>query len=334
LFKGRTEKFRRNADLESLLAHINADLWPSERELIEQNSEKAMEFPVVLIMGPLRSGTTLFMQWLANTGIVGYPTNMLSRFYGAPIIGAKIQLLLADVKYSYRDELGEFIRQVKYVSENGKTKGVLAPNEFWYFWRRFLARPECDVWTNEELMESMDVKGLKAELVGMMDVFGKPFAAKGMLFNYNISFLDSVLDKVVFVQMLRDPLSNIRSVLGAREAQMGSRDAWYSFDIPEKSEILRLSPLEQAAAQVACINRAVSDGLAGVSGSRKLVVRYEEFCEGPAIVFGKLRQKINDQGGEVGPEYQGPDSFQVRRFSMEKEQASLAMKVYNNFMAR
>ena len=119
----------------------------------------------------------------------------------------------------------------RFKSENGKTKGVLAPNEFWYFWRRFLAEPERDVWNDDELWQSMDTQTMLAELSGMMDVFQKPFAAKGMLFNYNIAFLNSVFDKALFVQIKRNIVTNVASVLEARKRRFGSEDAWYSFKI-------------------------------------------------------------------------------------------------------
>ena len=221
--EGRTPGFARNMGLEALLKDINASLWISEQLALADL--QAPRFPLVFVMGPLRSGTTLFMQWLANSGLVAYPTNLLSRFYQAPIIGAKIQLLLTDPRYNFRDELGEFVQQAEYRSENGKTKGVLAPNEFWYFWRRFLAEPGRDAWTDEELRQSMDTRTMLAELAGMVEVFQKPFAAKGLLFNYNIPFLNSVLDKVVFVQIKRDPVTNVASVLEARKRQLGSEDA-------------------------------------------------------------------------------------------------------------
>jgi len=195
LLAHREGQFRRNELLEKLLIELNIDLQPSEQALIQNcQPNKGLPYHLILVMGPLRSGTTLFMQWLANkwlanTGLFAYPTNLLSRFYQAPIIGAKIQLLLTDPRFNFRDELGEFAQQAEYRSENGKTKGVLAPNEFWYFWRRFLAEPGRDVWTDAELRQSMDIRTMLAELAGMMQVFQKPFAAKGMLFNYNIPFI-------------------------------------------------------------------------------------------------------------------------------------------------
>jgi len=307
----RSLKFQRNILLESMLQGLNHDLNIAESMAMEPYCSKAMNYPLILVMGPLRSGTTLFTQWLANTGLVAYPTNLLSRFYQAPIIGAKIQLLLTDPKYNFRDELGEFAQQAVYQSENGKTKGVLAPNEFWYFWRRFLAESSRDVWSDDELRQSMDVQTMKAELIGMMDVFQKPFAAKGMLFNYNIPFLDSVLDKVVFVHIQRDIAANAESVLQARERQLGSREIWYSFDIPEKEALMKLSPEEQAVGQVNCINRAVAAGLQGVAEHRKLSVQYEDFCADPKSFYERLVQSLNIQGCKYDSHYNGKESFVV-----------------------
>lgn len=321
---GRTASFSRNTGLESLLKDINSNLWISEQMLVQQQG--GLQHPVILVMGPHRSGTTLFMQWLANTGLVAYPTNLLSRFYQAPIIGAKIQLLLTDPRFNFRDELGEFTQQAEYRSENGKTKGVLAPNEFWYFWRRFLAEPGRDVWTDEELRQTMDTRTMLAELGGMMEVFQKPFAAKGMLFNYNIPFLDSVLDKVLFVQIKRDPVTNVASVLEARKRQLGDEAAWYSFKIPEYEQLQGLDPVMQSAGQVQCINRAVTRGLEKVDDSRKLVVQYEDFCAAPERLFEQLVSRIGLP--ETG--YTGPASFKVTRETevpnrTRIEQALLAM---------
>ncbi|MFJ2458775.1 sulfotransferase [Pseudomonas neuropathica] len=305
----RTSKFRRNELLEKLLSELNTDLQPSEKVLVRQQTPDRNPYPLILIMGPLRSGTTLFTQWLANTGLVAYPTNMLSRFYQAPIIGAKVQLLLTNPRFDFRGELSEFAQQAEYRSENGKTKGVLAPNEFWYFWRRFLADPGRDVWSDEELQQSMDVQTMLGELSGMMEVFQKPFAAKGMLFNYNIPFLDSVLKNVLFVHIVRNEVSNAESVLEARKRQLGDEKEWYSFDIPEKEQLMHLSPFEQAIGQVRAINQAVEAGLSNVADARKMVVQYEDFCNDPEKYFEELTSKLKITGAQ----YMGNTKFEVTR---------------------
>lgn len=304
----RTPDFRRNELLEELMGNLGADLRPAEDRLVLDYAGKTMPYPIVLVMGPLRSGTTLFMQWLADTGLVAYPSNLLSRFYQTPIIGAKIQLLLTDPRYNFRNELGEFLSRAEYASENGKTRGALAPNEFWYFWRRFLADPARDVWPDEELRNSMDTYTMLAELAGMMDVFQKPFAAKGMLFNYNIPFLDSIFDKALFVQIKRDPAANVASILEARKRQLGSEAAWYSFRIPEYPELENLDAVNQAAGQLYYIDKAVSAGMSAIPESRKMLIRYEDFCVEPHAVFGRLLAKL---GLDPNIAYAGPKCFHI-----------------------
>lgn len=322
----RTKAFSRNKLLENLLAELNADLMASE-EILSAQQDSYFPYPLILVMGPLRSGTTLFMQWLANTGLVAYPTNLLSRFYQAPIIGAKIQLLLTDPRFNFRDELGEFAQQAEYCSDNGKTKGVLAPNEFWYFWRRFLAEPGRDVWTDEELKQSMDTRTMLAELAGMMKVFEKPFAAKGMLFNYNIPFLNAIFDKVLFVHVRRDIITNVASVLDARKRQLGSEASWYSFKIPEYNELKSLNPVSQATGQVHYINKAIEVGLEAVLESRKLVVEYEVFCKSPERVFAQLKEKAAFPSHS---RYQGPENYSLSR-EANSELRDLVLKALDRF---
>lgn len=312
LSDARMPGFRRNELLEELMGELGADLRPAEDRLAASHAGKPMPYPIVLVMGPLRSGTTLFMQWLANTGLAAYPTNLLSRFYHAPIIGAKIQLLLTDPRYNFRNELGEFLGQVDHASENGKTEGVLAQNEFWYFWRRFLAEPARDIWSDEELRNSMDSHTMLAELTGVMEVFKKPFAAKGMLFNYNIPFLDTIFDKALFVQIKREPLANVASILEARKRQLGSEAAWYSFRIPEYPELEAMDAVSQAAGQLYYIDKAVSRGMSTVTEDRKLIVRYEDLCSQPHEVFERLLEKLGF-GGDLP--YTGPEYFRMPRLA-------------------
>lgn len=324
----RTREFRRNTQLEKLLFQVNDDLDCAERNQRDNFRGKEMQFPLLFVMGPLRSGTTLFMQWLADTGLVAYPTNLLSRFYQAPIIGAKIQLLLTDRRYSFRDELGEFLQRNDYISENGKTTGALSPNEFWYFWRRFLMESSRDVWSDEELSKTLDVETLRAELIGIMDVFQKPFAAKGMLFNYNIPFFNSIIDNALFIQITRDPVANVASILDARKRQMGSENKWYSFKIPEYHMLQEMDAATQSAGQLYYINSAIAEGMKTVGTGRKLLVHYEDFCEDPGRVYAELIEKLNLTVRDTT--YHGPGHFNITR-NVAQERKVLIKKALSQF---
>lgn len=312
----RTKTFRRNPTLEEFLTEINDNMYEAEIKLLV---EKEPEFPIVFIMGPLRSGSTLISQWMANSGVIAYPTNLMSRFYKAPIMGAKIQMLLTDEQYNFRNEIKDFTSGVDFSSENGKTKGALAPNEFWYFWKKFLPDTELDYWNNEELFEKADIKTMLSEFAGITDVFQKPFALKGMNLNYNIAFLNKVFDKAIFIHSKRDALTNIASVLKARERQLGSIDKWYSFKMPEYTELIKLNPYEQAAGQVHFINQAVENGLKDVPEHKKITINYEDFCSDPKYFYDELVEKLNIQGYSTEEPYSGEKSFSLTRKEITDE---------------
>ena len=305
----REQAFKRNANLEGLLYTLNNLLVCSEEAALEHYSSEHEDYPIVFVMGPHRSGTTLFTQWLANSGAVAYPTNLLSRFYGAPVMGAQIQLLLTDPRFNFRNEILDFNSSISFESENGKTNGALAPNEFWYFWRRFLPFGELEWLSDEELFRVVDRGKLVAELTTMTRVFGKPFALKSMILNYNIPFLDVIFKKALFIQIKRDPVTNVASILEARKRQFGSENEWYSFKIPEYLQLKDLDPITQSAGQLHYINKAVTQGMAAVDEPRKLVVQYEDFCQDPQQVFEQLVGKLNLNNSN----YSGPEQFKVTR---------------------
>ncbi len=309
--KKRAATFRRNAQLENMLGSLNGMLACAEEQLLEKSSVLGPDYPVIFIMGPLRSGTTLFTQWLANSNVIAYPSNLLSRFYGAPVIGAQIQLLLTDPRFNFRNEILDFNNPIFFESDNGKTRGALAPNEFWYFWRRFLPFHKLDWLPDKELFRVVDQEKLVSELTTLTRVFGKPFALKSMILNYNIPFLNAIFKKAIFIQIKRDPVTNVASILDARKRQLGSEKEWYSFKIPEYPQLKDLDPVTQSAGQLHYINSAVTKGMATVDESRKLVILYEEFCKNPHKIFDALMMKL----GVSEPDniYCGPEHFKQSR---------------------
>lgn len=305
--ENRTEKYTRVSALEELLLDLNTNLKSANDQYLKGASERHSK---IFLVGPHRSGSTLFMQWLANTGMVANPTNLLSRFFGAPLVGAKIQQLLTDSRFNFRNEILDFNSDINFSSDNGKTKGALAPNEFWYFWRRFLPFEELDYMPADELRQKADLAGLRDELNTLANIFEKPFALKAMILNQNIPELAEQFDKPLFIWIRRDPIFNIQSALEARKRQYGDIRTWYSFKIKEYPELKNLSPLESVAGQIAAINRAVEHGISGLPESQKLVVQYEDFCQRPEHYYNEITRRLVEQGGGLSVrEYSGEMEF-------------------------
>jgi hypothetical protein len=294
----RRPRHERDPRLETLLAEINGILEGPERGILEQYD--APRYPVICIVGCARSGTTLMLQLLAGSGAFAYPTNILSRFYAAPYIGAKIQNMLT--QHDFRGEIFDFKPEAAFASELGKTQGALAPNEFWYFWRRFFHFGEIQRLSSHELRRA-DSRTFLRELAAMENAFGKPVALKAMIMNWNLEYLDSILDRAIFVFVKRQPVFNIQSLLEARENYYGNLRGWYSFKPPEYRLLYDRSPIEQVAGQVFFTNKAIEDGLKRIDPGKQLVVEYEAFCKNPQRTYRQLIKKIRAQG------FSGPVSF-------------------------
>jgi len=329
---GRTKQYEKNPKLETLLAEINSLLHPVEEQLSSQFQQP--QNPVILIVGGPRAGTTLMMQWLAASGAFSYPSNLLSRFYGAPCIGAKIQLLLTSEEYDFKGEFKDFKERISFSSDLGKTQGVLSPNDFWYFWRRFIPNKTPRYLTNEEL-EQVDGKGLVAEVAAIESVFQKPFAMKAMILEQNIPFLSSLFNKVLFIHIKRHPFFNIQSLLESREKFFGDRRKWYSIKPKEYSWLKNLDPIEQVAGQVYFKNLAIDEGLAKISENRYVTITYDEFCKNPKRLWQELTQKLKTQGCNIPSVYDGPDSFvPADKVRLKDEEVEKIVKAYKKFSGK
>ncbi len=319
---GRTAGYQRNEKLEHILKELNTLLHRAEAETVQQFHRP--QYPVLLVVGGPRTGSTVMMQWIARLGVFAYPTNLLSRFYGAPYIGAKIQLMLTHPDYNYKDEILDFSGDFAYESDLGKTRGALAPNDFWYFWRRFIPNREPRYLEPEELHQ-IDMTNFLKELAALEHVFQQPWAMKGMILEQNLSFLHQACPCFLFLEITRHPFYNIQSLLESREKFFGTRNRWYSIKPREYAWLKDLpDPIMQVAGQVYYKNEALRREMEQVDAVHRLQIRYEDFCAHPEQVYHALREKMAQLGFTMPAEYRGPQQFpsanKVRLIPVEVEQ--------------
>jgi hypothetical protein len=306
----RSPNFRRNTNLETLLSEINDLLAGAERQALQSYSKP--QKPVVLIVGAPRSGTTLLLQWLAQSGYFAYPSNLISRFFRAPYIGARIQQMMFDPKYAFRNEMTPLagITDSLFRSELGKTEGPLAPNEFWYFWRRFFQFNDRDYLTEKEL-QKIDMPTFLRELAAVEDVWQKPLAMKGMIINLHIPFIADHFGRVLFIHLRRHPFYNIQSLIQTRKKYFGDTNCWYSFKPPQFPDLKNKPAAHQVAGQIYYLNRLVEEGFSALDKKQVLQVDYESFCSKPEKWWRKIMKKMSALGEKSDSPYHGPQQFKV-----------------------
>ncbi|MBK8338981.1 MAG: sulfotransferase [Flavobacteriales bacterium] len=303
----RQEVFKRNERLEDLLNELNGVLGGAESRM---DLPKEPRFPVVFVIGAPRSGTTLLMQWLAATGLFAVPSNLLSRFYGTPYLGGRIQRLLTDPAFNYKDELGDPEQQaVAYESHIGKTKGMLQPNEFWYFWRRFIPNVDPE-WITPEQEARIDTAGFRAGVAAIEAAFDRPLATKGIILQYNLAALQRIFPKVLFIHTHRHPFFNIQSLLKARQQYFGEERTWFSVKPKEYQQLKDLDPVQQVAGQVYHTQVGIEVELAGMPRNA-LSIAHEDFCSDPAAFYARLKERLAALGHQIPETYTGPARFGV-----------------------
>ena len=305
----RSKVFQRNSGLEGLLAELNGVLGPAEEAITDLPDDPP--YPTIVVIGAPRSGTTLLMQWLAASGHFAYPSNLLSRFYKAPYLGARIQQLIGDPRFNYKDELGDMAAYgLPYTSDVGKTKGALQPNEFWYFWRRFIPNADPD-WITPEQEALIDGAGFRRGIAHIQHAFDRPFATKGIILQYNLEALRRALGKVIFVHTRRHPFHNIQSLLQARQNYHGDVNTWFSVKPREFEWLQHRDPVTQVAGQVHFTQVGIEAELAAMDPKYSISIDHGDFCSDPRAFHATLRRKLALWGYDLPEAYSGPERFDV-----------------------
>lgn len=297
----RTKSHRRNDKLLAALGGVNRVLGVAERTL----PARRPAFPIVVVVGVPRSGTTLLTQWIAQSGHFCYPTNFLSRFYQAPTIGGMIQRMLFEREMQFKDEFADIIaaRHTNFSSDLGKTQGALSPHEFWFFWRRFFRFP--DVPSSEKVFARSARFGEFAVACGKIQhVFRKPFLLKGLIMWPYLATFANQCPRVKIVYIYRNAEANIASLLKARKCYFGNQSTWYSFKPRQFARLKNLNATRQVVGQYRLINESIRAALDRIPADRKLTVEYDDFCRNPAKTYRRLAHMCG-----IPKRYTGPSSF-------------------------
>ncbi len=271
----RNEKFRKNTSLEDLLKSINKTILNKNTESNYTNNP-----PVYFIIGAPRSGTTLLFQSLSNTKSFSYPSNFISRFYNNPAFGLQVQELLTNKDYHFQNEFSDvnFSSEIDFKSSIGKTNGILSPNEFWYFWRRFFDEENLQY----ELKINKDTLiQLTSELSNWYSILEKPLLFKGLLFNEYIDSIKNIIPEAKFIFIRRDLHDNSKSLLNTRKTFFGDTSRWYSFKTTNYDQIKDRPAEEQVVLQINQINNSIEKQLNNLPNTDYFQVSYEEYCKNP-----------------------------------------------------
>ena len=308
----------KDAHVETVLAGVNDVLAPLESKLVSKFGHP--QYPVILIAGPPRSGTTLVMQLVTACFNVGYISNLTARFWKAPYIGA---LLAQELRRRQAPQSPNF------TSELGATYGYEGPHEFGFFWQRWFPYNETHQ-TSPEDLKKIDFGLFCQELAAVESVFGAPLAFKNpIVFSLNMQFLAEVLPSAVFVVCRREPIYIAQSLLLSRVKYHGQKDTWFSVKPKEYTWLKNLPYPEQIAGQIYYTEKRIKDSLPSIALHRYLTIEYETLCKDPMREMEHVRELIERNGyklestGYVPKRFESTDIQRVDDEEFERLRAAL-----------
>lgn len=218
------------------------------------------------IVGLPRSGTTILLQLLARTGLVGYPSNVMAHYWRVPVVGAKLHRQLAQSHPT-----------VSFRSLAGRTREPLDPHEFGYFWRDALGHSEN---TLQPDRKGWEWSALQDALDAICEAFDAPTVHKNFLALHHAPEMRRHLERSKFLVVSRKPKDVATSLWSVRQR----------IDVPDE-EVFGIDPgvsgqgdlVDRIVRQVAALEGARADLVEGACGD-VLVVNYDDLCEAPRRV--------------------------------------------------
>lgn len=258
--------------LTQLVKPLDYCLKVAERSLLAQESKS--DLPLLLIVGPPRSGTSLLHQVLASCLDVSYFTNFNAMFRRSPLAAAKY--------FPNRLDPGPVTGENLY----GNTSGFRGVNDAFHVWNRYLGKERYDAMSE---LDSSTAREMCQFFKVWTDITSKPLLNKN---NRNLActtLLSELLPTAHFIAVRREPIYVAQSLLKAREWVQGSRNiGWGLNSVDSSPSGSQMDDVEAVCRQVAANESLLIRQREQVSSERWTEVSYESFCENPQAIARKI----------------------------------------------
>ncbi len=319
--RGLTQSDGKDLGAEAELAQLNALLAPVEAGMAAGLTSP--QRPIVFVLGPPRSGSTLVSQILSATRSFGVTTNFVARFWRAPSLGIRLEraLAFASADTSFR-------------SVRGRTVGVGEPHEFGYYWSSWFDLGQDTHALSPDLLAKIDISGLKQSLASMEHAAGKPLMFKNNTwFTFQASWLARHLPGSVFVACTRDPFFVAQSIYAQRRT-LGELSRWWSMRPSTYPQLVDLAPLEQVAAQAVDIQNEMEAALQGIPEARVVYADYRRVCDDPRGLVDEILCACTRLGDTAQPSGDIPETFSATdRIILPPHEAEDLQRLVNERLA-
>ncbi|MCW2950673.1 MAG: hypothetical protein JWN41_1686 [Thermoleophilia bacterium] len=263
------------------------------RRLPERSS-----YAPIFVIGPPRSGSTLFFQLLVEAFDAGWLANAHMRWPG----GAS--------RIERRERPRAARSQSHYTSRYGDTDEPWEPHEGTNYWYRFFPRDRHEMTDADATPQQLDT--FRAAIRELADACGGPVFFKNSLNTLRLPVIATALPEARFIYISRDREANARSILTGRIKNVGI-DHWWSARPAGAEQLAGDTPAAQVVWQSDRINHIAQRELTRLAEGRWLHITYEDLCAFPAATIDRIDTWLRSTGVSIERRSDAviPDSFDV-----------------------
>ena len=230
--------------------------------------------PLIFVVGPPRSGTTICEQKLLSALPLAYLNNVTSIFPRSPLTACRF---LGGPKPRYSGQSNYY----------GKTFGLRAPNDALHIWDRWLGHDRTVI---PATIEPRAAKSMQQFFDACAAQFKLPILNKVNNLVASAHLVDDVLTDCRFICMSRDPLYLAQSLYQARIDLTG--DMHRPYGLHHKRFAQQTDPVQSVCEQVRFYQELAERQQARIGDDRFWIVSYEQFCQNPQHLVDRVGKEI------------------------------------------
>lgn len=236
------------------------DALLSSKEQKHVAGSEGNKIPIVLVVGPPRSGTTLVYQVLSYCLDVTFPNNFSGLFPASPI--------------TVNGLAGR--RRPDFQSFYGQTSRMSGPNDAFHIWNRWLG---SDRYVTRTDLSAEEINEMQRFFLAWTSKYGKPFLNKNNRNVQCIEYLAEHLPNTYFIGIRRNPACVARSLVHARQAVQGDKTIGWGLQCQEQHcHKDSLGYVQDVCDQVKRNDHDLASSLQAVPAERVIQLQYESFC--------------------------------------------------------
>ncbi len=298
----------------TLLTPLDLMLQPAERRACE--AAPPARWPLILVCGPPRSGTTVVAQCLIRNLELGFFNNLTAMFPRSPITAQRLfGERLFEKRVSGKRGIGGRLEanSVNYHNYYGKSDALAGPNDALYLWDRWFGKDRTRV---PDALSEPRKQEMRRFFAAWEQLLERPILNKNNSLNTCADVVADALPHAWFLCMRRDPVYLAQALLIARRDIHGDEHIPYGVHPPGSD--LSEDPVTNVCRQVTFFERAAREQERRLGSNRFCIVSYERFCEDPRSLLQDVSERILGRPLAIDRLDPGLKPFEVsRRIKMD-----------------